>query len=261
MEELPMLLEQFDANEGIITPWESDLEKTVEFLPKTLIMPFDKNINQRIFQDSNYQKIGIQHSIVQDAVIGSYEFGMQKFTIAGADLGAPALIGRLEELMSGGIENVILFGTCGVLDKNIGAHQLIIPTSAIRDEGTSFHYVPASDEIQMNPNSVAKLIKILDELNVSYTTAKTWTTDAFFRETPEKAKERIAMGCSVVDMEASAVAAWAHYRHKNVYQFFYTADHLNIETGAWDRRSDERARTPSVYDFFELTLEIGNRLK
>ncbi|MFT8824140.1 MAG: nucleoside phosphorylase [Liquorilactobacillus mali] len=256
-----MLLENFDASEGIITPWESDLEKAVPILPKTLIMPFDKDINRQITQDPRYQEIGVQHSIVQDAVIGSYECGMQKFTIAGADLGAPALIGRLEELMSGGIENVILFGTCGVLDKNIAAHQLIIPTSAIRDEGTSFHYVPASDEIQMNPNSVAKLTMILDELNVAYTTAKTWTTDAFFRETPEKAKERIAMGCSVVDMEASAVAAWARYRHKNVYQFFYTADHLNIETGVWDRRSDERAQAPSVYDFFELALEIGIRLK
>lgn len=260
MEGLPMLLEHFDANEGIITPWESDLEKTVEFLPKTLIMPFDKDINQRILQDSNYQKIGIQHSIVQDAVIGSYSYGAQKFTVAAADLGAPALIGRLEELMSGGIENVILFGTCGVLDKNLAAHQIIIPTSAVRDEGTSFHYVPASDEIQMNPKSVKALTAILDELRIGYTTAKTWTTDAFFRETLEKTRERIAMGCSVVDMEASAVAAWAHYRQKNVYQFFYTADHLNTETGEWNKRSEERMLGRSVYDFFELALTIGSKL-
>ncbi|EJE98544.1 hypothetical protein LMA_07368 [Liquorilactobacillus mali KCTC 3596 = DSM 20444] len=99
-----MLLENFDASEGMITPWESDLEKAVPILPKTLIMPFDKDINRQITQDPRYQEIGVQHSIVQDAVIGSYECGMQKFTIAGADLGAPALIGRLEELMS----NIVL---------------------------------------------------------------------------------------------------------------------------------------------------------
>ncbi|MFT8668378.1 MAG: hypothetical protein ABF778_01360 [Liquorilactobacillus hordei] len=41
------------------------------------------------------------------------------------------MIGRLEELMSGGIENIILLGPCGVLDKNIAAHQIIILTSAV----------------------------------------------------------------------------------------------------------------------------------
>lgn len=50
-----------------------------------------------------------------------------------------------------GAGNLLVFGTCGVLDNSIKETSIIIPNSAIRDEGTSYHYAPATNEIALNP--------------------------------------------------------------------------------------------------------------
>ena len=65
-------------------------------------------------------------------------------------VGAPQCVGQQEELYALGAECLVLFGTCGVLDRNIGDCAVILPTSAMRDEGTSYHYAPPSDELAVN---------------------------------------------------------------------------------------------------------------
>ena len=87
----------------------------------------------------------------------------------------------------------------------------------------------------VNSSLADKFIDILDELCCSYTRGKVWTTDAFYRETPDKMKLRKEQGCICVDMECSAVAAVADFREKEVFQFFYAAD--NLDADKWDMRS------------------------
>ena len=77
--------------------------------------------------------------------------------------------------------------------------------------------------------------KMLDEFRVKYTVGKTWTTDAFYRETAEKINRRKQQGCICVDMECSADAAVAKFRGKDLVQFFYAAD--NLDSAEWDIRS------------------------
>lgn len=113
----------------------------------------------------------------------------------------------LEEVFQMGVQKVVIFGTCGVLDSRIEDCSIIIPDRVLRDEGTSYHYAPPSDEIEVNQKSMKMFTELLDELHVKYTVGKTWTTDSFYRETPEKVKRRKAAGCICVDMECSANAA------------------------------------------------------
>ena len=63
---------------------------------------------------------------------------------------APACVGQFEEIIAMGARRFILLGNCGVLDKRIEDCGIIIPTKAIRDESTSYHYAPASDLIDVN---------------------------------------------------------------------------------------------------------------
>ena len=102
------------------------------------------------------------------------------------------------------METAVLFGNCGVLDRNIADCSIILPTLALRDEGTSFHDAPPSEEIEVNPRYRELFLNVLAERGVPCTMGKTWTTDAFHRETPEKAKRRREQGCVCVEMEASA---------------------------------------------------------
>ena len=152
-----------------------------------------------------------------------------------AETGAPTCVGMFEEIFARGAETLVLYGNCGVLDPAIKDCAIILPTSAVRDEGTSFHYAPPSREIEVNTKYGALFEDLLKELKIPYHKGKTWTTDAFFRETKETVRRRQEEGCITVEMEVSAMAAMASFRGKNILQFLYAADNLTVPV--WDERS------------------------
>ena len=117
------------------------------------------------------------------------------------------MIGQLEELVARGFKNFIILGSCGVLDRSIEADKIILPAAALRDEGTSYHYAPPGDEVAYDESLLIELEAIFDKHDIEHIRAKSWTTDAFYRETPAKVKRCLAVGAKVVDMEASAIMA------------------------------------------------------
>ena len=119
-----------------------------------------------------------------------------------------------------GLEKLIMFGTCGVLRKEIEDLAIIIPTSALRDEGTSYHYVEANDEIQVNSKYKEEFIDILNEHNYSYVFGKTWTTDAPYRETSAKVQKRKEQGAVCAEMECASMAAVAQLEAKTFSSFY-----------------------------------------
>ena len=175
------------------------------------------------------------------------------------DVGAPGSAGQLEEIYALGIEKVIVFGSCGVLDKSIEDCSIIIPNVAVRDEGLSYHYIPASDEIVVNENYVEEFEEILKSAGCKYTIGKTWTTDAIYRETRAKMEKRKAAGCICVEMECSALAAVAKFREKKLFHFLYAADCL--DGSEWDSRSLCSEVNFTIKDAFGgLALELAVRI-
>ncbi len=152
-----------------------------------------------------------------------------------AQVGAPNCVATVEELAAMGARIFVIFGNCGVLDGRIRDCGIIIPTAAMRDEGTSYHYAPPSDEIAANPKYCDVFENILRTTGVDYTVGKVWTTDAFYRETRQKVDKRKQQGCICVDMECSALMALAQMRGIEIFEFFYAGDNLDREQ--WDPRS------------------------
>ena len=118
-----------------------------------------------------------------------------------APVGASACVAILEDLIAFGMKKLVLFGTCGVLDETIKETSIIVPQMAIRDEGTSYHYLPASDEIEVNVGLHDFLTSFLTDKGISHTVGKVWTTDGIYRETAEKLYKRKKAGAICVDME------------------------------------------------------------
>jgi len=150
-------------------------------------------------------------------------------------IGAPMAVFVLEELIALGARTVVACGGAGVLDRDIAVGQLLIPTSAVRDEGTSFHYVAPSREIAQDPGMVAAIAATLDRHGVGYRLGKTWTTDAIYRETRARVARRQAEGCAMVEMEASALFAVGAFRGVPVGQILYGGDDVS-GLGDWDPR-------------------------
>ncbi|NLL14546.1 MAG: nucleoside phosphorylase [Fibrobacter sp.] len=100
--------------------------------------------------------------------------------------GAPLAAAMMDEVIAHGYTKFVACGGAGVLDKEIQTGKIIIPYSAVRDEGTSYHYVEPSREIEIPEFVISKLKANLEKNGIPYIVAKTWTTDAFYRETEKR---------------------------------------------------------------------------
>lgn len=132
-----------------------------------------------------------------------------------------------------------------------------MPVKALRDEGTSYHYVAPSRYIDIDPKMLRPIGKTLSSHGLAYQEVITWSTDGFYRETKEKVAYRQEEGCSVVEMECSALAAVAQLRGILWGQLLFTADTLaDVEV------YDQRNWGADSFSFaLHLCLEVLNTLE
>ncbi len=142
-----------------------------------------------------------------------------------SQIGAPAAVQLMDVLVSCGCKKVIAVGSCGVLAE-IPENAFLVPTRALRDEGTSYHYIQASRYIDLDKEAIDAIERCFKKQNLPFVACTTWTTDAFFRETKDMVKYRLEEGCSVVEMECAALAACCKKRGAKFGQFLFTADSL-----------------------------------
>ena len=252
------ILEEFDdSRQAVVNP--ADVVKPVRGMPKVVVSCFARETFLRMADGFGGVKIG--ETRIANMTVPVYQTNYKGASIGMymSPVGSPACVSTAEEIFAMGAETLILFGTCGVLDRSIGDCGIIIPTVALRDEGASFHYAPPSDEIEVNPKYRKEFIEILDHHQCTYTLGKVWTTDAFYRETAEKMERRKAAGCVCVDMECSAVAALARFRGKDVFHFFHASD--NLDGGEWEAWSlSQDANITGKDKAALLALELAVRI-
>jgi uridine phosphorylase len=198
-----------------------------------------------------------------DSMVACVTVSVYRITYKGTDIavycttvGGSATAGLLEKMISKGCEKFVFFGSCGVLNREIAAKSLIVPTAAYRDEGTSYHYAPASEYIEVK--TAPRLAEILTELSLPHVCGRTWTTDAIYRETRGNMERRKADGCLTVEMECASLMAVAAFRGVDVYQFLYAADNLDAEE--WDARTLGSLPQESREKFLRIALEVAVRV-
>lgn len=167
-------------------------------------------------------------------------------------VGAPLAAGFMEELIALGCTQFIACGGCGVLDGAVGLGQVVVLETAVRDEGTSYHYLPPAREVAASPAAVAAIEQAVRQHHLPYVRGKTWTTDGIYRETPGKVAQRRAEGCIVVEMETAAFCAVAHFRGVTFGQLVYGGDDLSGDE--WDSRNWQK-ETSTRQKLFQLAVE------
>lgn len=229
-----MILEQYDLNKtAIINP--NDFFDEIENFPKHCIGVFSHIIIDRMLFLYKHREITQLNTANGKISVFEINYNGVPIAVYTALIGAPACAGCMEEIAAMGGKKFLYFGSCGVLDPNISDGEIIVVDSAVRDEGTSYHYLPPSDEINLDGKCVLAVENALNRLSIKYQVCKTWTTDAIYRETRDKLQRRKESGCKTVDMECSALAAVAQFRGYKFAQFFYSADNLGGDE--YDKRS------------------------
>jgi uridine phosphorylase len=96
--------------------------------------------------------------------------------------------------------------------------------------------MPPSRTVEADPAVVQKLVKVLEKHSINYEVGKTWTMDAFYRETKGKIAKRKKEGCLTVEMECSALLAIAKYRNVMLGQYLLAGDYVGGTL--WDQRPE-----------------------
>lgn len=230
-----MLLEEYDPDPSAIIEPIFAVEEKVENFPETVVSVFSHKLFARLVE-AFHGKI-VAHTKDVDGVWNAYEveYKGKKFALFKARLGAPACVGAFEDLIPYGVKRIVLLGNCGVLKEEIEDCSLILPTKALRDEGTSYHYLPPSNALEVNAKYLSLCEEMLNELKIPFVKGTTWTTDAFYRETRAKVENRKKMGAICVEMECAAMQAMCSFRGVDFFQMLYAGDSLAGEK--WDKRS------------------------
>ena len=119
------------------------------------------------------------------------DHGGRRLVVMHPGVGAPLAAGFLEELIARGCRTFVACGGAGVLVPDVAVGHVIVPTAAVRDEGTSYHYLPASRTVEPSSLAVDAIVATAERHGVPHVRGSTWTIDAFYRETRGKVDARV----------------------------------------------------------------------
>ena len=238
--EIPIL--EFDDNpQAVIMPTHEDLELN---LPTRCVYAFLGEEIERYASSVGAEKVGEFVSATKTYPVYVMEYQGEEICLAQALVGSAAAAQFMDWLIGYGVKQIISTGTCGVL-VDIPENVFLIPTRALRDEGASYHYVAPSRYIDINKLALGAIERTLKQKKILYEEVITWSTDGFYRETPDKVAYRIEEGCSVVEMECASLAAVAQLRGAIWGLLLFTADSLadidNYNQRNWGSEAFDKA--------------------
>lgn len=242
-----------EAPEALINPCDV-IERKAGF-PEVCITTFSEGIIKDFVRQNPADVIAGLNTANGALPVYEIEYAGRKLGLFLSRVGAPACVTGLEEIIALGARKIIQFGCCGILDQAAADNRVIIPSSAVRDEGTSYHYIPGSEEICADSAAVDTAVRCMERHKIPYTVGKLWTTDGIYRETQEAIRERKKQGCIAVEMECSASMAVTRFRKVPIIQFFYGAD--SLDSDKWEPRDLTDYGVSLGDKYMAIALECG----
>lgn len=228
--EIPIL--EFDnAPTAVLNPTHENLDLV---LPRKCVFAFLGDYIEEYAQKHGAEKVGEFINVTKVYPVFVVTCQNESIALCQAPVGAAPAAQFLDWLIGYGVREIISAGSCGSL-VSFPEGTFLIPYKALRDEGTSYHYAPPSRFMEISETARKAIEKAVLAHNMKYQEVITWSTDGFYRETKEKVAYRKSEGCSVVEMECSALAACAAFRGAVFGMILYTADTL-ADVDQYDER-------------------------
>ena len=162
------------------------------------------------------------------STLSVYAAEKHRFSLVGPVIGAPYAAMLVETLLVWGVRQILFLGWCGAVSQRVHAGDIIVPDSAMVDEGTSGHYIDPSCRVALPCRHLAgQAHQALGRRGIDFHQGAVWTTDAIFRETVEKVKYYQHQGALAVEMELSAVFTIAAFREASAAGILVVSDELS----------------------------------
>ena len=151
--------------------------------------------------------------------------GRKSISLARSPIGAPAATITMEEMAALGCRTFLSFGACGSLLPDLRIGDVVLPTFAFSDEGTSRHYGKTS-RLRPDAGFVRAIAVAAEKRAIPIRSGGTWTTDAVYRESRTRARDLVRHGVVAVEMEAAALWAVSRHRHLRTASLLVVSDEL-----------------------------------
>jgi uridine phosphorylase len=176
----------------------------------------------------------------------------KKLLIVSLPMGAPFTASALEVAIACGGKEFLILGTAGCLKKELQVADMVICTRAIRDEGTSHHYIRNSKYVLPDKDLTSNLERGMAKNKIGFHKGTTWTIDALFAETREEVKHYRTEGVLTVEMEAAALFAVAKKRKVKAAAIFTVSDILSEDWSGFEKfhKSDGYSKLIEVVKIF-----------
>ncbi len=172
----------------------------------------------------------------------NFQYEGLEFGIVGCAVGASFAVLIAEELFASGCQLLISITSSGMIVPSQSPPFFVLIEKAFRDEGTSYHYLPPSDYAHIDHELLRRLEDAFSKSAVPVCRGATWTTDAPFRETSVAIEQARLQGILAVEMEASALYAFAQACHQDVVCFAHVTNQMGSIEGDFEKGEENGSR-------------------
>lgn len=210
--DLPLFHHQFDAPsaftpESLIAAVRAERNLSSEPVPPICLLEFDGDLTDWLIttgKASCHRSWACFHTHMYALEIDGYKYGIVPRTIGG-----PYAVLVAEQLRVSGAQVVLGLTSAGRVSHSLPVPSLVVADAAIRDEGTSFHYLPAAPSVAANSDLARVIASALGGLGLPVSQGPVWTTDAPYRETQQQLAEHARQGVLAVEMQAASLFAFS----------------------------------------------------
>jgi len=208
-----------------------------ERIPSVCVLDFDGDLTDWLIEKGLVQRCrywACFHTNMYVINVDGLNCGIIPRTIGG-----PYAVLVAEQLRISGAEVIIGLASAGRVLDSLPLPSLVIATSAIRDEGTSYHYLPPAETIH-NPTEIAESLEAeLRGLDLPIKRGCVWTTDAPYRETREQLQYYASKDVLAVEMQAASLFAFAEARHASVGLVAHVTNAVHDERDSFDKGPED----------------------
>jgi len=227
-------------------------------VPEIAVIVYGESLFSRLLKLSNAEKPGIWlYKQNGSFPVRFGKVGDKDVALTSPGVGAPAVVVRMEELIACGGKKFILAGWAGSLQKNVNIGDFVVGTDAIRDEGTSHHYLPKNVKASASKEISEALMKSCHKHGVTFHSGTVWTIDAPYRETRRKVLMHQRRGVLCVEMETAAILSLAIYRKVMAGSILIISDSLaELRWSGFDAQKLRQAEAKAAHILLDAIKAI-----
>lgn len=223
--------------EGLVTAVRETRGLPAVSVPPVCVLDFDGDLTDWLVRERRveaFEPWACFHTAMYVLEAGGVRCGVIARTIGG-----PYSVLVAEQLQVSGASVILGLTSAGRISSALPLPSYVIPTCAVRDEGTSFHYLPPADRVDAPTALSGLLAEEVASLGLPVAQGCVWTTDAPYRETKHELERHAAEGVLAVEMQAASLFAFGRARNANIGVVAHVTNAVDHAEEQFDKGTDE----------------------